>query len=162
VASREHQRLHGGVLQRRALVGRWLLPGTFTVGSRHGQRLPRHPFVERAGDARDATSVGTVPDYSVSLAPTCSDSCGTAAPAVATLLPGQPVTLAFNWTDAGPATDFVNVATAATLVPQLPALTLPFTRCPECGARVVHAGAQCQTSQGWFNGCVFPQVSNYR
>jgi len=52
--------------------------GSFSVGSRwsvalpapsrwdhrHGQRLPRHPFVERAGDARDATSVGTVPDYS--------------------------------------------------------------------------------------------------
>jgi hypothetical protein len=73
------------------------------------------------------------------------------------------VTLAFNWTDAGPATDFVNVATAATLVPQLPALTLPFTPVAQSAALGWSTPVlSCQTSQGWFNGCVFPQVSNYR
>jgi hypothetical protein len=146
-----------------SLVG-GLLPGTFTVGITDMVNVSpgTRSWSEQVTLVMQPVS-GTVPDYSVSLAPTCSDSCGTAAPAVATLLPGQPVTLAFNWTDAGPATDFVNVATAATLVPQLPALTLPFTPVAQSAALGWSTPVlSCQTSQGWFNGCVFPQVSNYR
>jgi hypothetical protein len=105
-----------------------LLPGTFTLGvtdivtASPGGRA----WTEQVSLEMQPVS-GTVPDYSVTVAPTCSDSCATVSPTVATLVAGQPVTMSFSWSDAGPSTDFVNVASAATLVPQLPALSLPFT-----------------------------------
>ena len=140
-----------------------LLPGAFTLGvtdvvnaSTGGRSWSEQVTLEMQ------TVSGTVPDYSITVAPSCSDSCATATPTVATLVPGQPVTMTFAWTDAGPATDFVNVATDATLVPQLPALTLPFTPV----AQTVSLGwstpvLRCAGSPGaWSAGCVFPQSLN--
>jgi chitodextrinase len=137
-----------------------LLPGTFTLGvtdvvnASNGGRS----WTEQVTLEMQAVS-GTVPDYSITVAPTCSDSCATATPTVATLVPGQPVTMTFAWTDTGPATDFVNVISDATLVPQLPALSLPFTPV----AQTVALGwstpvLRCTGSPGaWNAGCVFPQ-----
>jgi hypothetical protein len=137
-----------------------LLPGAFTLGvtdvvnaSTGGRSWSEQVTLEMQ------TVSGTVPDYSITVAPTCSDSCATATPTVATLVPGQPVTMTFAWTDAGPATDFVNVATDATLVPQLPALTLPFTPV----AQTVSLGwstpvLRCAGTPGTRSaGCVFPE-----
>jgi hypothetical protein len=137
-----------------------LLPGTFTLGVTDvvNASTGGRSWTEQVTLEMQAVS-GTVPDYSITVAPTCSDSCATATPTVATLVPGQPVTMTFAWTDTGPATDFVNVISDATLVPQLPALSLPFTPV----AQTVALGwstpvLRCTGSPGaWNAGCVFPQ-----
>ena len=100
---------------------------------------------------------GSVPDYSVTVAPTCSDGCATVSPVAATLVAGDPVTMTFGWSDPGPDLDIVNVASTATLAPQLPTLTLPFTPTPDPATTLDWStpALVCQAS-----GCVFPEAAS--
>jgi Spherulation-specific family 4/Fibronectin type III domain len=135
-----------------------LLPGAFTievtdtVDISPGTRAWR----EKVTLEMEAQS-GTVPDYSVTVAPTCSDRCTAVSPATATLVAGVPVTMSFGWRDPGAATDIVNVASAATLTPQLPALTLPFKPTSDPPTRLGWStpALLCQAS-----GCVFPESAS--
>jgi chitodextrinase len=137
-----------------------LLPGTFSLGMTDVV----HPSTSGRSWSEQVTMEmqpvsGTVPDYSITLAPTCSNGCANASPIVATLVPGQPVTVGFTWADTGPATDFVNVSTSATLVPQLPVLSLPFTPTPQSATLGWSTPVlRCDSTRGAaLAGCVFPQ-----
>ncbi|MGP8006924.1 MAG: spherulation-specific family 4 protein [Acidimicrobiales bacterium] len=119
---------------------------------------PGRSWVENATVVLQPGS-GQLPYYSVTLAPTCSDACATVTPVQATLVPGQPFTAQFTWTDSATTVDMVGVATQATLVPQLPAIALPFTPGPQSSTVGWSTPVlRCDSVRGAAQaGCVFPQ-----
>ncbi len=138
-----------------------LLPGSFTVEvtdivtPTHGSRGWNEQVTLRMQPVS-----GTVPDYSITVTPTCSNGCSPSAPTTVDLVAGQPVTLSFDWSDPGSTSDLVNVATSASLVADLPSLSLPFT--PTADPPITLGWSTpslvCQTSDDWpGTGCRFPE-----